>query len=62
MLIRTPEGKRRIDDALVLCVDQHRTESERSYVTVYLFTGEQITGMVEQSEPVDSLVESRMAA
>jgi hypothetical protein len=62
MLIQTPEGKRRIDDALVLCVDQHRTENERSYVTVYLFTGEQITGMVEQSEPVDSLFESRMAA
>jgi hypothetical protein len=63
MLIQTPEGKHRIDDALVLCVDQHRTESERSYVTVYLFTGEQITGMVvEQSEPVDILFESRMAA
>jgi len=62
MLIQTPEGKRRIDDALVLCVDRHHTESERSYVTVYLFTGEQITGMVEQSEPVDSLFESRIAA
>jgi len=62
MLIQTPEGKRRIDDALVLCVDQHRTESERSYVTVYLFTGEQITGMLEQSEAVDSLVETLMAA
>jgi len=62
MLIQTPEGKRRVDDVLVLCIDQHLTQGERAYVTIYLFTGEQITGMVEQSEPVDDLVESRMAA
>ena len=61
MLIRTPEGKRRVDDALVLCIDQHRTEGERVYVTAYLFTGEQITGMLEQLEPVDDLA-LRMAA
>jgi hypothetical protein len=62
MLIQTPEGKRRVDDALVLCIDRHQTQGEHAYVTVYLFTGEQITGMVEQSEPVDDLVELRMAA
>jgi hypothetical protein len=62
MLIQTCQGKCRIDDALVLCIDQHRTEGERTYVTVYLFTGEQITGMLEQSGPVDDIVESRLAA
>jgi hypothetical protein len=62
MLIQTPQGKCRIDDALVLCIDQHRTEGERTYITVYLFTGEQITGMLEQPEPVNDLVELRMAA
>ena len=62
MLIQTPEGKCQIDDALVLCIDHHLTQGEHAYVTVYLFTGEQITGMVEQSEPVDDVVESRMAA
>jgi hypothetical protein len=62
MLIQTSQGKCRIDDALVLCIDQHRTEGERTYITVYLFTGEQITGMLEQSEPVTDLVELRMAA
>ncbi len=62
MLIQTPEGKRRVDDALVLCIDHHRAQGEHAYVTLYLFTGEQITGMVEQLEPVDDLVELRMAA
>ena len=61
MLIQTPEGNCHIDDALVLCVDQHETEGERVYVTAYV-TGEQITGMMEQSEAVHDLVESRMAA
>ena len=62
MLIKTSEGRCRIDDALVLCVDQHLTQGELSYVTVYLFTGEQITGIVEPSEPVDDLIELRIAA
>ena len=62
MLIQTHEGKCQIDDALVLCIDQHLTQGEHAYVTVYLFTGEQITGIVEQSEPVDDLVELRLAA
>jgi hypothetical protein len=61
MLIQTPEGKRRVDEALVLCVDHHLSQGEHSYVTVFLFTGEQITGVVEQV-PVDDLVELRMAA
>jgi sRNA-binding regulator protein Hfq len=47
---------------LVLCIDQHLTQGEHAYVTVYLFTGEQITGLVEQSEAVDDLVELRIAA
>jgi hypothetical protein len=61
MLIQTPEGKRRVDDALVLCVDHHLSQGEQSCVTVFLFTGEQITGVVEQV-PVDDLVKLRMAA
>ena len=61
MLIQTPEGKCHIDDALVLCIDHHLTQGEHAYVTVYLFIGEQITGMVEQSQPGD-IVEARMAA
>jgi hypothetical protein len=61
MLIQSPEGKRRVDEALVLCVDHHLSQGEQSCVTVFLFTGEQITGVVEQV-PVDDLVELRMAA
>jgi hypothetical protein len=61
MLIQTPEGKRRVDEALVLCIDHHLSQGEQSCVTVFLFTGEQITGVVEQV-PVDDLVELRMAA
>jgi hypothetical protein len=61
MLVQTPEGKHPVDDALVLCIDRHRTQGESVYVTVYLLTGEQITGVVEESEPLDDF-EPRMAA
>jgi hypothetical protein len=61
MLIQTPEGKRRVDEALVLCVDHHLSQGEHSRVIVFLFTGEQITGVVEQVL-VDDPVELRMAA
>jgi hypothetical protein len=47
MLIRTPEGKRSIDEDLVLCIDRHRGESERCTVIVYLISGELITGILE---------------
>jgi hypothetical protein len=47
MLIHTAEGKCCIDDDLVLCIDRHRGESERCTVTVYLLTGEQVTGILE---------------
>ena len=36
MLIQTSEGKRCIDDALVLCVHKHLTQGEHTYVTIYL--------------------------
>ena len=62
MLIKTPEGRCRVDEALVLCIDQHLTHGEHAYVTVYLFTGEQITGTVEQLESGDDLIELRIAA
>jgi hypothetical protein len=47
MLIQTAEGKRSIDDDLVLCIDRHRNEGERCMVTVYLVSGEQVTGILE---------------
>jgi hypothetical protein len=53
MLIHTAEGKRSIDDDLVLCIDRHRGESERCTVTVYLLSGEQVTGILEQPAPAD---------
>ncbi len=40
MLIHTAEGKRSIDEELVLCIGRHRGESERCTVTVYLLSGE----------------------
>jgi hypothetical protein len=52
MLIHTAEGKRSIDEDLVLCIDRHRGESERCIVTVYLLTGEQLTGILETA-PAD---------
>jgi hypothetical protein len=47
MLICTPEGKRKVDEAVVLCIDRHRAVTEGCFVTVYLLTGEQVTGLVE---------------
>jgi hypothetical protein len=46
MLIHTAEGKRSIDDDLVICIDRHRGENERCTVTVYLLSGEQVTGIL----------------
>ena len=45
MVIQTAQGKRSIDDDLVLCID--RNEGERCVVTVYLLCGEQVTGLFE---------------
>jgi hypothetical protein len=53
MLIHTAEGKRNIDEDLVLCIDRHRAASELHNVTVYLLTGEQVTGIVVQSVLAD---------
>ena len=46
MLIHTAEGKRSIEDDLVVCIDRHRGESERCIVTLYLLSGEQVTGVL----------------
>jgi len=62
MLIQTREGRRNIDEALVLCVDRHAVQADHTYVTVFLFTGEQITGIVQLSEPVDNLEPAPLAA
>ena len=51
MLIHTAEGKRSIDDDLVICIDRHRGENERCTVTVYLLSGEQVTGVLETTLP-----------
>ena len=53
MVIQTAEGKRSIDDDLVLCIDRHRNEGERCVVTVYLLCGEQVTGIFETAIPDD---------
>ena len=53
MLIHTAEGKRSIDEELVLSSDRHRGESERSTVTVYLLSGEQVTVILETTLPDD---------
>jgi len=53
MLIHTTEGKRSIDEDLIVCIDRHRGESERCPVTVYLLTGEQVTGILETPLPND---------
>ena len=54
MLIHTAEGKRSIDEEIVLCIDRHRGESERCTVTVYLLSGEQVTGILETTLPDDN--------
>lgn len=51
MLIHTVEGKRSIDEDLVVCVDQHYGEIERCMVTVYFLTGEPVTGILESVLP-----------
>jgi hypothetical protein len=50
VLILTADGKRSIDNALVLCIDEHRRQGEYAYVTVYLLTGEHVKGTVEQAD------------
>ena len=55
MLIQTAEGKRSIDENLVICIDRHRNEGERCMITVYLVSGEQVTGILETAIPDDDL-------
>ena len=54
MLIQTAEGKRSIDENLVICIDRHRNEGERCMITVYLVSGEQVTGILETAIPDDN--------
>ena len=54
MLIQTAEGKRSIDENLVICIDRHRNEGERCMITVYLVSGEQVTGILETAIPDNS--------
>ena len=48
-----PSDKRSIDDDLVLCIDRHRNEGERCIVTVYLISGERVTGIFQAAIPDD---------
>jgi sRNA-binding regulator protein Hfq len=41
---------------------RHNAESEHAHVTVFLFTGDQITGIVRQSEQLDNLAPPPMSA
>ena len=51
MVIMTEEGKRSINDDLILCMDRPHRVGEHSVVTLYLLTGERILGVVEHREP-----------
>ena len=51
MVIMTEEGKRSINDDLILCMDRPHRVGEHSVVTLYLLTGERILGVMEHREP-----------
>jgi hypothetical protein len=55
MLIHTAEGKRSIDEDLVLCIDRHRGETERCTVTLYLLNGEQVLEIAIPEDDAPSL-------
>jgi hypothetical protein len=44
---------RNIDDALIICTNRPRTVAEHLLVTVFLLTGEQVTGVVDVAEPAE---------
>ena len=47
MLIITEEGKRIIHDDLIVCMDRPQRIGDHIVVTLYLLTGERITGVVD---------------
>ena len=51
MVIMTEEGKRSINDDLILCMDRPQSVGEHLVVTLYLLTGERILGVVEYRVP-----------
>jgi hypothetical protein len=50
MVLMTAEGRRNITESQILCVDRPRAVGEHLIVTLYLLSGEQITGVVEARE------------
>ena len=50
----TAEGMRNIDDAWIICTNRPRSVAEHLLVTVFLLTGEQVTGVVDVAEPSSS--------
>ena len=53
MQLLTAKGIRNIDDALIICTNRPRTVAEHLLVTVFLLTGEQVTGVVDVAEPAE---------
>ena len=53
MRLLTAEGMRNIDDALIICTNRPRTVAEHLLVTVFLLTGEQVTGVVDVAKPAE---------
>ena len=51
MLIITEEGKRIINDDLIVCMHRPQTIGNHLVVTLYLLTGERISGVVDCYEP-----------
>jgi len=50
MLIVTEDGERIIHDDLILCMERPQTIGDHLVVTLYLLTGERITGVVGSVE------------
>lgn len=60
MLLVTEEGRLNISESQILCVDRRNGIAGQPFVTLYLLTGEWISGVVEPREP--SLEDDLLAA
>ena len=62
MVLLTAEGRRNISESQILCVDTPRPIGEHLFVTLYLLSGERITGVVEPREASDCVEDDLIAA
>ena len=60
MLLVTEEGRFNISELQILCVDRRNGIAGQPFVTLYLLSGEHISGVVEPREP--SLEDDLLAA